>query len=256
MKKKHIAGLLLVSIFIVGYLAYTTLKSANNNTDANETPKTTAATPTPKLAGFDKAAHSLTDPNSIWVIVNKHRPLQPTNYAPTDLVFPDVSQRVPNNESMRMRQIAAQATEKMFADAKTHNLDLEISSAHRSYNFQVSLYNGYVNSQGKAVADTQSARPGHSEHQTGLVVDIQPTSGKCHLDECFGEMNEGKWLAVNAYKYGFILRYPKDKQNVTGYIYEPWHFRYVGEELATEMHHKSFATLEEFFELGAAPNYL
>jgi D-alanyl-D-alanine carboxypeptidase len=130
-----------------------------------------------------------------------------------------------------------------------------LSSGYRSYDYQVGLYNGYVKSQGQATADTQSARPGYSEHQTGLAVDIEPASKKCELDACFADTPEGKWLVANAYKYGFILRYTQDKTAVTGYAYEPWHFRYVGTPLATEMHNQNVATLEEFFNLPVAPDY-
>jgi D-alanyl-D-alanine carboxypeptidase len=112
-----------------------------------------------------------------------------------------------------------------------------------------------VNVQGKAVADSQSARPGYSEHQTGLAVDVEPTSRKCEVEACFGDTPEGKWVAANAHKFGFIIRYPKNMQSVTGYIYEPWHIRYVGKELAGEMHKQNIATLEQFFGLEAAPDY-
>jgi zinc D-Ala-D-Ala carboxypeptidase len=221
----------------------------DHTTHSHEKPKTKTK-PT-----FDTSAHSLADPTSIWVLVNKRNPLQPKNYTPTDLRFPDVSQRVPGNESMRMRDVTATAVETMFTAAKKDGLNLEVSSAYRSYSFQVTLYNGYVQSQGKATADTQSARPGYSEHQTGLALDIQPDDGRCHLEACFGETPEGIWVKNNAYKYGFILRYPENKQSITGYTYEPWHFRYVGVDLATEMHHNNIATLEEFFKKGAAPDY-
>ncbi len=109
--------------------------------------------------------------------------------------------------------------------------------------------------QGKAVADTQSARPGFSEHQTGLAADIEPASRTCEVQECFGDTPEGQWVAANAYKYGFVIRYPKDMQHVTGYIYEPWHVRYVGKKLAEQMHKEGVATLEQFFGLENAPDY-
>lgn len=255
MTKKHTNIVIaVIALFLVSAFVYETALNTNNNREETTAKKSTAA-PVRRLATFDKKQYSITDPSSIWVVVNKHNALQPKNYTPKLLVFPDVSLRVPGNESMKMRPETARALETMFADAKKDNLDLEVSSAHRSYSFQVSLYGGYVNSQGKAVADTQSARPGYSEHQTGLVADIQPTSGKCHLDACFGELAEGKWLKTNAYKYGFLLRYPADEQPVTGYTYEPWHFRYIGVALATEMHHQNIQTLEEFFDLEDAPDY-
>jgi len=204
---------------------------------------------------FHKAQYSTTDPTSIWVIVNKQHPLNPKNYAPADLTFPNVPLRVPGNESMQVRKQTASALETMFADAKTAGLKLMLSSGYRSYTYQVNLYNGYVQTQGQAMADTQSARPGYSEHQTGLAADIEPSTQKCELEQCFADTPEGKWLAANAYKYGFIIRYTADKVATTGYEYEPWHVRYVGTELATEMHNKGIATLEEFFGVSGGKNY-
>lgn len=221
---------------------------AENNKQSNS-PKPS------ETPAFNKTKHSLRDPASLWVIVNKRQPLNPASFRPDDLVYPKVSQRVPGNEIMRMRTEAAAATEKMFADAKLAGLNLEISSAYRSYSFQTGLYNNYVRTQGQAAADNQSARPGYSEHQTGLAVDIQPVGGKCHLEECFGDLPEGIWLLANAHKYGFVLRYPKDKQQITGYVYEPWHYRFVGTELSAEINKNNNVTLEEFFGLGPAPDY-
>jgi D-alanyl-D-alanine carboxypeptidase len=108
---------------------------------------------------------------------------------------------------------------------------------------------------GQAEADRTSARPGYSEHQTGLAFDVEVSGGKCHLEKCLGETPDGKWVAANAYKYGFIVRYPEGKENVTGYDYEPWHLRYVGTDLASEMHTKSVQTLEEFFNISGGKNY-
>ena len=127
---------------------------------------------------------------------------------------------------------------------------LSVVSPYRSYTSQVSVYAGWVKRLGKAQADRQSARPGHSEHQTGLAVDINTA-----VAQSFATTPAGKWLAANSWRYGFILRYPDGKEPVTGYEFEPWHFRYVGVALATEMHTTKITTLEEFFGLPAAPNY-
>jgi hypothetical protein len=108
---------------------------------------------------------------------------------------------------------------------------------------------------GQASADLRSARPGYSEHQTGLAIDISALPENCTLDEtCFAD-TAGQWLATNAFKWGVVLRYPSDKTPVTGYEFEPWHYRYVGVALATEMHNTGITTLEEFFGLPAAPTY-
>lgn len=206
---------------------------------------------------FNKQQYSLTDPTSSWVIANKQRPLQPKTYAPDDLVIPDMRLRSNiTSDERQVRQVTAEALEKLSAAAKQDGITLTLESGYRSYNFQVSLYNRYVSQQGRAVADSQSARPGHSEHQTGLAADVGGiTQPSCNVEACYADTIEGKWVAANAYKYGFVIRYPEDNASITGYIYEPWHLRYVGTDLASEMHTKGIQTLEEFFNLPAAPDY-
>jgi zinc D-Ala-D-Ala carboxypeptidase len=205
--------------------------------------------------GFNKQQYSLTDPASIWVVVNKQHPLNPKDYVPSDLVMPQVPLRVPGNESMQLRQATATALGQMFAAATKDNISLMLSSGYRSYTYQVNLYNGYVDSQGQATADTQSARPGYSEHQTGLAADVEPASKNCEVAACFGDTPEGKWVAANAYKYGFIVRYQTDNQAITGYEPEPWHIRYVGVSLATELHDISITSLEQFFDVSGGATY-
>lgn len=201
---------------------------------------------------FNKQQFSLDDPASQWVVVNKLRPLSPKEYVPADLIVPSVAMRV---EGAQLQRSAARALESLFAAAEQAGQPLKLSSAYRSYNYQVGLYNGYVKSQGQSAADAVSARPGYSEHQTGLSADVGPLSGKCNVQTCFGDTPAGQWLAANAYKYGFIIRYPEGLTNITGYAYEPWHVRYVGTELAQEMQATGTKTLEEFFGLPPAPNY-
>ena len=186
------------------------------------------------------------------MVVNKLRPLNPQNFAAPDLV--DVP--VPYIYAPKLRQEASDAVVAMFAayTAET-GLKMQSQSAYRSYSAQVSVYNGWVAKLGQAGADLTSARPGHSEHQTGLSIDISALPAKCALQACFGDTPQGIWLANNAYKYGFILRYPNGLTSITGYEYEPWHYRYTGVLLATEMHNTGVATLEEFFSLPAAPTY-
>lgn len=205
---------------------------------------------------FNTKQHSLEDPASPWVIVNKRRPLQPADYKPADLVAPDVALRLsPETPEMLLRAEAAAAVKEMFTAARADGLELLVASAFRSYEYQKGLYNTYVRTQGQATADTQSARPGFSEHQTGWAVDVGPVSRECEIESCFGNLPEGEWIAQNAHTYGFIIRYPEDKQEITGYIYEPWHLRYVGKPLAAELHKRGSPLLENFFELGAAPDY-
>ena len=132
----------------------------------------------------------------------------------------------------------------MQADAQALGLNLYISSGYRSYSYQENLYNNYVYQDGKEAADTYSARPGHSEHQTGLAFDLNT------IDDSFAYTDEGKWVAENCYKYGLILRYPEGKETQTGYKYESWHLRYVGKELAEKLYNNgNWITLEENFNL-------
>lgn len=136
----------------------------------------------------------------------------------------------------------------MQSAATNEGISLSIISGYRSYTTQQNLYQNYVNRDGKALADTYSARAGHSEHQTGLAADINS------LDQSFINTFEGKWLNDNCYKYGFIIRYPKGKENITGYMYEPWHIRYVGIEMATSLYNNgNWISLEEY--LGITSKY-
>jgi D-alanyl-D-alanine carboxypeptidase len=144
----------------------------------------------------------------------------------------------------------------MVKDAAAGGVKFNLQSGYRSYSFQVNLYNGYVKQQGQATADRQSARPGYSEHQTGLAADLGGvTQPACNVAQCFAKTPEGAWLAANAHTYGFIVRYGADDEETTGYDYEPWHIRYVGIELAAEMHRKGIQTLEEFFDISGGTAY-
>ena len=146
-------------------------------------------------------------------------------------------------------QIFTDNFNKMKNDAKKDQVSLVIGSGFRSYNSQKNIYNNYVNRDGKANADTYSARPGHSEHQTGLAADIYGTDSKnLYLHQSWGETKDGKWLNDNCYKYGFVIRYVKGKEDITGYMYESWHIRYVGKELAEKLYNNgNWITLEEYF---------
>lgn len=223
------------------------------NTAPTSAVSTASPTPTdPPQPVFDKKLYSIDDPTSIWVVADKLRPLNPAAYVPPDLI----QTPVPHLNPPTLRKVAADAVVAMFAAAQAEGAGgMQLQSAYRSYTVQVNVYNGYVRSAGQAGADAQSARPGFSEHQTGLAADISALPLKCALAACFGQTPQGVWLAANAYRFGFLLRYPADKVPVTGYMYEPWHFRYIGVELATEMHNTGFTTLEEFFGLPPAPDY-
>lgn len=212
---------------------------------------TPTATPPPATPAFNRAAHSIDDPESIWVVSNKLRQLSPADFAPTDLSMPE---GVENEFAQPLREPAARAAEALIGAATAAGHRVRIISAYRDYATQVALYDGYVARDGQEAADTYSARPGHSEHQTGLVIDLDDF-GDCYLAECFGETPAGQWVGEHAAEHGFIVRYPTGQQDVTGFVPEPWHFRYVGRELAQEMQRTGISTLEEFFALPAAPGY-
>ena len=161
------------------------------------------------------------------LIANKQYPL-PSTYAPGE-----------DNE-------ARSAFSEMAAAAKLDGFDLTAFSTYRSYDYQTGLYERYVERDGKKAADRYSARPGYSEHQTGLAFDIGEVDQEQYFASSkFGDTDAGKWVANNAYRFGFILRYPEGKEKVTGYMYESWHFRYVGIEVAEEIY-KQNVSLEEF----------
>lgn len=205
---------------------------------------------------FNKRQFSLSDPNSIWVVVNKKRPLNPADYTPADFATPHfLLTNDPTDSEMQVRPEVATALGVMYSAASKKGIDLLLSSGYRSYQEQKQTLDQKAQQDGSSQAQQESARNGYSEHQTGLAADIGVKGAECLAEPCFADTKAGKWVAANAYKYGFIIRYPQGKEAVTGYEYEPWHVRYVGVSLATEMKKKHIATLEEFFDLGPAPNY-
>ena len=184
-------------------------------------------------------------PDSLWVMANKGMPLADKGYVPMELALPDVPTRTDKSvEERSVRKDLIEPLNKMFAAAEAEGHMLMIGSAYRSPTLQAMYFNGYVQSSGVEAAKMYSAEPGHSEHQTGLSVDISTLSQQCYLSECFITTPDGVWLANNAHKYGFHMRYPQGKEHITGYNFEPWHYRYVGVELATALH-ESNLTLEE-----------
>lgn len=172
------------------------------------------------------------------ILVNKYYYLN-DNYEPSNLV--DISSK---HGTGKLKKEAYDAFKKMYADAKDEGLYLYIASPYRSYDRQKTLYTNYVTIDGTKEADKYSARPGYSEHQTGLAFDLGTASN--HSINDFSSSNEFKWVKKNAHKYGFILRYPYGKTYITGYIYEPWHYRYVGVDVATYIY-KNNITYEEYY---------
>ncbi|MEC0240841.1 M15 family metallopeptidase [Paenibacillus dokdonensis] len=189
----------------------------------------------------------VTNPEAMTVIVNKQRSL-PDGYEPTDLVEPNVPFSFDGpHEKRHLRKEAADALEKLFAGAKDDGIELRAVSGYRSYKRQKSIYENNVKTKGEEYASRVSAVPGTSEHQTGLTIDVSSPSVKNELEENFGDSAEGQWLAAHAADYGFVIRYPKGEEDVTGYVYEPWHIRYIGTDLAQDVA-KSGMTLEEYFD--------
>lgn len=184
-------------------------------------------------------------PESLRCLVNKMRPFAQIDWEPNDLVV---------FEGQQLRAEAARAARTMMDAAKAEGVTLTVSSAYRSYAVQQQTYQHWVSVNGQRLADQLSARPGYSEHQTGLAIDFSSPEG-CRLEECYEDTRAGRWLAKNAPNYGFILRFPKGQQAITGYLFEPWHYRYLGKDLAAQYASSGAGTLEEFLGTGAAPNY-
>lgn len=195
----------------------------------------------------DGGIQVVADPESIPVLVNKQNKL-PDHYQPDDLVtltMPFIHGATP--ESRKMRMEAAAAMEKMYAAAKQQGIYLLGVSAYRSHASQTNVFNSYVKNDGYNKALTYSALPGTSEHETGLAIDVTGGNGKCAAEDCFGGTKEAGWLQEHAADFGFIIRYPKGKESITGYQYEPWHIRYVGKTIAEEIMGRGI-TLEEYYE--------
>ena len=144
----------------------------------------------------------------------------------------------------------------MFARAEREHVALEAVSAHRDFDDQARVYDAYAERDGKQAADTYSARPGHSEHQLGLALDVRGLDRQHELEPAFKDTPVGRWVGAHAHEFGFVVRYPEGQHAVTGYEPEPWHLRYVGPEVAAFMHaRRDIATLENLFGLPAAPGY-
>lgn len=244
MKKKIIfisIPLVLTAIGLIVFLASrNVVKAPADDSKKTETTKTVnAATDQADVAEEVVYPIQLTieQATALNVVVNKKHKL-PENYVPTTVSV----------AGGKLRQEAATELTKLLSAAEAAGAPLIIISSYRSYLTQVSTYNGYVNQYGQAQADTFSARPGHSEHQTGLAVDLGNNNGSCALEICFGETAGGQWLATNAATYGFIVRYPDGKEPDTGYQYEPWHLRFLGVDIAKAVA-VSGKTLDQYYNV-------
>lgn len=208
-----------------------------------ETPAPVELEPTPKPEPEPVSpwpvTFSLDQAFSLTVVVNKKHKL-PSNYVPS----------LTGVAGGQMRPEAASALNTMLQAAQNDGVPMKIISSYRSYPTQVSTYNKWVRIDGQAQADRSSARPGHSEHQTGLAVDLGVPNGNCDLLICFGSTAQGQWLATYAQKYGFIVRYESNTEAITGYQYEPWHMRYLGVSTATAVKN-SGQTLDQYYGVEA-----
>jgi zinc D-Ala-D-Ala carboxypeptidase len=223
---------------------------------STSTPKSSASTSpsasgspanTSKPSSQPNAVSVVANPKEVAVLVNKSFRL-PEGYKPDPLVEPNVPFIFEGKSEKRMlRKEAADALEKLFAGAKADGVSLAGVSGYRSEATQTTLYNNYVKKDGVEAANKYSAKPGTSEHQTGLAIDVSGSTGKCAAEDCFAGTKEANWLVDHAAEYGYILRYLKGKESITGYQYEPWHIRFVGKDIAKEIMAKGI-TLEEYLK--------
>ena len=187
---------------------------------------------------LSKKVLDVKNPNEIDALVNKYNKLDKF-YRPYDLVKLNLKC---SNKDKYLRKEAAKYFEEMCSNASKSGYKIIAVSTYRSYFYQKELFNKYIKEMGLKKTLSASAKPGHSEHQLGLSVDVEGSN----LDyNKFENSKEFKWMINNSYKYGFILRYPKGKEYITGFKYEPWHYRYVGIKIAKEIHDKNI-TLEEY----------
>lgn len=206
------------------------------------------------VAGDAAPCLDTADAERIWVVVNKRHPLNPIDYWPEPQAQ---AAEVPRTSGGHMRADVAEALSRLAAAALDEGAGaIGVNSGFRSYDRQVSTYDGYVGSLGRDRADLTSARPGHSEHQTGLAVDVVACAPGCGGIEAFAGTAQADWVAENAWRFGFVTRYEDGATDVTGYEWEPWHLRFIGVDLAKAYRDGGFHSLEAFFGLEPAPDYV
>ena len=195
----------------------------------------------------------LSDPGRVWAVINKTRPYAPLDYRPTGLVMPE---GVRSLEGGALRGDAASALTDLVFSARDAGVgEIALESGFRSYEVQQGSYGRQVNARGAEQADLVSARPGYSEHQSGLTGDIVACAGACGSIDDLAGTPQGEWIAAHAWEHGWIVRYEDGRTDVSGYLPEPWHLRYIGADLARAYHDGGWHTLEQFFGLGPAPAY-
>lgn len=238
--RNSILIIFLISLFIIVFTTYIYVRKENEDTVIVE--ERVIKSKVSNQEELDRRKE-----NELLILVNRDHGLD-VNYVPDDLVVPNIYLNTANNMCAYLREEAARAMEDLFNAAKVDGINLIGISGYRSYDYQVNVYDKSVISEGAEATEKFVAEPGHSEHQTGLSMDILSSEYRS-LDEGFENTQSYKWLCDNIAEYGFIIRYPKDKVDITKYDYEPWHLRYVGKEAAKEINEKGI-TLEEY--LGEA----
>jgi len=250
------AGVLILLVVLVAAVA----GSSRDDGDAGAAPPTNTAQaaasstvptgPAPLRQPTTPPTGVVADPDDLTVLIDRERRLPP-GFRPADLVEAPVPFTFENPDDKRLlRRETGEALAGLFDAATADELPLRAVSGFRSEESQRDLHANYVAQDGAAAADRYSARPGHSEHQTGLAIDVTSFDGACPAERCFGDRPEATWVADHAHEHGFIVRYPADAEPITGYSYEPWHLRYVGTELATELHERGL-TLDEWYGAGS-----
>lgn len=269
-KKLMVIVISIIAVTFVSGIVFAVSRAKHSNADAKAASSDdndfTYVSPSPdedaetkaeikkEIKNFVPATKMDLDPDSVTVYVNKEYAL-PKTYRPANLVNPNVRFSCSYaDERSLMRPVAARALEKLFNSAEKSGYYLTGVSAFRSYQRQYQIFINNIITKGKEHTLLYSAAPGTSEHQTGLAIDLSSVSLGNRLDDTFAETPEGKWIAKNSYRFGYIVRYPKDMAEVTGYAYEPWHIRYVGIPLAYYLY-KHNLTLDEYYKYTPSPNF-
>ncbi len=251
-RAQAVGRVLLAGVTVAGAVALAAISAHGFRPADTDTAALSTSSASPVAGGADGPGSEETaarlEPvrNDLTIVVNKQHPLNPLDAEPDDLTI--VEGRWASG------RIVADL-EGMPAAARAEVVSPVVVSAYRSYRSQDRIYRDYVARNGAAAADTFSARPGYSEHQTGLAVDLGDAAGACHVRDCFAATAEGRWLGEHAAEYGFILRYPEGATDVTGYKPESWHFRYVGRDAAAAMRAAGVATLEEYLGVDGGTEY-
>ena len=247
-------GVLFILLFKLMFLTPRTLSEkdcqdclsviqSSQNSSVETTPSP-SPTPSPTPTPTPESTIDTTTVSSIQKITNKNHPID-SDYVPADLTIVNVN----SNGTQYLRSEAASALVNMFEAARRDNINLYLVSGYRSYAQQLELYNTYVRTDGKALADQYDAIPGACEHQLGLAVDLSDDNRDHDIDDSFETTAAYQWLLKHSYEYGFILRFPRGKEAITGIAYNPWSFRYIGIEVAKKVY-DSGLTLEEFYKVN------